>query len=90
MNYSEYSVVVVGSGVSGLYSALKIAQQINLPDGLLLITKSVLGESNSMYAQGGIVGVVHQNPLDSVESHVNDTIFAGAGLSDKSVAEYSS
>ena len=83
MKYSEYSVIVVGSGAAGLYAALKTAQQINLPDGLLLITKSELGESNSRYAQGGIVGVLHQNSSDNVESHVNDTLTAGAGLSDK-------
>lgn len=88
MKYSEYSVVVIGSGAAGLYSALKISQQIELPDGILLLTKSGLGESNSMYAQGGIVGVLHQNPADTVESHVNDTLNAGAGLNDVSAVEY--
>ena len=88
MKYSEYSVVVIGSGAAGLYSALKISQQIELPDGILLLTKSNLGESNSMYAQGGIVGVLHQNPADTVESHVNDTLNAGAGLNDISAVEY--
>lgn len=88
MKYSEYSVVVIGSGAAGLYSALKISQQIELPDGILLLTKSSLGESNSMYAQGGIVGVLHQNPVDTVESHVNDTLNAGAGLNDASAVEY--
>ena len=88
MKYSEYSVVVIGSGAAGLYSALKISQQIELPDGILLLTKSGLGESNSMYAQGGIVGVLHQNPADTVESHVNDTLNAGAGLNDASAVEY--
>ena len=88
MKYSEYSVVVIGSGAAGLYSALKISQQIELPDGILLLTKSNLGESNSMYAQGGIVGVLHQNPADTVENHVNDTLNAGAGLNDVSAVEY--
>ena len=88
MKYSEYSAVVVGSGAAGLYAALKISQQVNLPDGLLLITKSELGESNSKYAQGGIVGVIHQNPEDSVELHVNDTLQAGAGLCDEETVEF--
>ena len=88
MNYSEYSVVVIGSGAAGLYSALKISQQIQLPEGLLLITKSELGESNSRYAQGGIVGVVHQNPEDNIKLHVDDTIKAGAGLSEEKTTEY--
>ena len=87
MKYAEYSVVVIGSGAAGLFAALKISQQIELPDGILIVTKSQLGESNSKYAQGGIVGVVHQNPEDTVEKHVSDTLKAGAGLSDEKVAE---
>ena len=88
MKHSEYSAVVIGSGAAGLYAALKIASGMNLPEGLLLITKSTLGESNSKYAQGGIVGVVHQNIGDTVESHVSDTLKAGAGLSEVSSVEY--
>ncbi len=88
MKYSEYSVVVVGSGAAGLYAALKLSQQINMPDGVLLLTKSFLGNSNSLYAQGGIVGVLHQNPLDSTEKHVLDTLKAGAGLNERSAVEY--
>ena len=78
MKYSEYSVVIVGSGAAGLYAALKISQRINLPEGVLLLTKSYLGNSNSLYAQGGIGGVLHQNPEDCVEKHVEDTLTAGA------------
>ena len=88
MKYSEYSVVVVGSGAAGLYAALKLSQQINMPDGVLLLTKSFLGNSNSLYAQGGIVGVLHQNLLDSTEKHVLDTLKAGAGLNERSAVEY--
>lgn len=88
MKYSEYSVVVVGSGAAGLYAALKISQQINLPEGILIISKSPLGMSNSRYAQGGIVGVVHQNPEDKIDLHVKDTLKAGAGLSEEKVIEY--
>ena len=82
MKNSKYSAVIIGSGIAGLYSALKIAQQADLPDGLLLITKSKLGESNSYYAQGGMVAVLKENKKDSVESHIKDTIKAGAGLSE--------
>ena len=88
MKHSEYSAVVVGSGAAGLYIALKLSTQINLPDGILLITKSTLGESNSKYAQGGIVGVITENSEDSVDSHVSDTLKAGAGLSDEKVTRY--
>ena len=88
MKHSEYSVIIVGSGAAGLYAALKISNQISLPDGILLITKSEIGESNSKYAQGGIVGVVNQNKEDTVESHLADTIKAGAGLTDEKVTRY--
>ena len=88
MKHSEYSAVIIGSGAAGLYTALKLASQISLPDGVLLITKSNLGESNSKYAQGGIVGVISQNTADSIESHVSDTLKAGAGLNDKKTVQY--
>lgn len=81
MKYSEYSVVIVGSGIAGLYAALKIEQQTGAGQ-ILLVTKSTLGESNSYYAQGGMVAVLKDNPNDSVESHISDTLKAGAGLSE--------
>lgn len=88
MKYSKYSAVIIGSGIAGLYAALKISQQSNLPDGLLLITKSKLGESNSRYAQGGIVAVLKENKKDSTSLHVSDTLKAGAGLSDFGVTKF--
>ena len=88
MKYSRYSVVIIGSGIAGLYAALKIEQQAKLPDGILLITKGKLGESNSRYAQGGMVAVLKENKEDSVTSHVSDTIRAGAGLSDFNTVKF--
>ena len=71
-----------------MYAALKLSSQIEMPDGILVVTKSTLGESNSLYAQGGIVGVLRQNKEDSISSHVEDTLKAGAGLCDEEVAKY--
>lgn len=88
MKYSKYSVVIVGSGIAGLYASLKIEQQANLTDGILLITKGKLGESNSRYAQGGMVAVLKENKEDSVSSHISDTIRAGAGLSDFNAVKF--
>lgn len=88
MKYSKYSAVIIGSGIAGLYAALKIEQQLDLPDGILLVTKSKLGESNSYYAQGGMVAVLKENEKDSVESHVTDTIKAGAGLSELNTIKF--
>ena len=88
MKYSRYSTIIVGSGIAGLYAALKIEQQANLPDGILLLTKSKLGESNSRYAQGGMVAVLKENKADSTASHISDTIKAGAGLSDFNTVKF--
>ena len=88
MKYSKYSVVIIGSGISGLYTSLKIQQQVKTPDGILLITKSTLGESNSRYAQGGMVAVMKENTFDSTVSHISDTIKAGAGLSEFNTVKF--
>ena len=88
MKYSKYSTIIIGSGIAGLYAALKIEQQVKLPDGILLITKSSLGESNSRYAQGGMVAVMKENKSDCTESHISDTIKAGAGLSEFNTVKF--
>lgn len=88
MKHSKYSVVIIGGGIAGLYAALKITQQCQLSDGLLLLTKSKIGESNSRYAQGGIVAVLSENKLDSTSLHISDTLKAGAGLSDFNVTKF--
>ena len=88
MKYSKYSTVIIGSGISGLYAALKIEQTANAPDGILVVTKSELGESNSKYAQGGMVGVLKENINDNPALHISDTIKAGAGLSEFNTVKF--
>ena len=88
MKYSKYSVIIVGSGIAGMYSALKLTEHTNLPDGILLVSKYKLGDGNSKFAQGGIVGVLKENPSDSCVSHINDTLKAGAGLSDINAVKF--
>ncbi len=88
MKHTRYSAVIVGSGIAGLYAAIKLEREVNLPNGLLIITKSQLIESNSKYAQGGMVCVMPENKLDSCTLHIEDTIKAGAGLTDRKVAEF--
>ncbi len=88
MKHSKYSAVIIGGGIAGLYAALKITEKNELPDGLLLITKSKIGESNSRYAQGGIVAVLEENKKDSTSLHIADTLKAGAGLSDFNIAKF--
>jgi L-aspartate oxidase len=70
-------VLVVGAGTAGLASALQLAEKFNVG----IICKSNLGEGSSLYAQGGIAAVLDQ--CDSLDSHVSDTLIAGAGLCDK-------
>lgn len=70
-------VLVVGSGIAGLTTALSAAAHHEVT----LVTKSTLGQSNTRYAQGGIAGVMFAD--DSVEAHIADTLTAGAGLCDE-------
>lgn len=88
MKHSKYSAVIIGGGIAGLYAALKITEKCKLSDGLLLITKSKIGESNSRYAQGGIVAVLDENEKDSTSLHIKDTLKAGAGLSDFNITKF--
>ena len=87
MKQLKYSAVIVGSGISGLYTALKLEQN-SLGSKILLVTKSNLGESNSYYAQGGMVAVLKDNSADNVELHIKDTLVAGAGLNDESTVKF--
>ena len=86
MEIKHYSLIVVGSGISGLYAALRANERLKLKN-ILILTKSELKESNSTHAQGGIASVLPENTDDSVELHVKDTLRAGAGLSDAKVAQ---
>ena len=65
MKFSTKSVVIIGSGIAGLYSAIKLSEKTDKE--ILLVTKANLRESNSRYAQGGIVGILPENLKDSVD-----------------------
>src|SRR5688572_23252123 len=71
-------VLVIGGGVAGLRAAIAAADE---HADVLLLTKDTVAESNTWYAQGGIAAVLQ--PLDSYESHVQDTLIGGAGLCDE-------
>ncbi len=70
----KYDVLVIGSGIAGLYSALHIDETKTVG----LITKVSIDESNSWLAQGGIAAVMSKD--DKPELHIADTLKAGAGL----------
>ena len=91
MKFSKYDVVVIGSGLSGLYLASKLALNNNLHDGILLATKEQLFSGSTPLAQGGIVSVIPElNEQDSVESHIKDTITAGCGLNNLNAVKITS
>jgi L-aspartate oxidase len=79
------SIIVVGSGIAGMTAALEAVDSYDVT----LLTKADLAQSNTRYAQGGVAVVIDAmaDPGaprlgDTVESHVADTLVAGAGLSD--------
>jgi L-aspartate oxidase len=81
-------LVIVGSGVAGLYAAL-LASDAAAGSGrdieVVLLSKGTLEQSNTFYAQGGVSAVLAPEdaaPGDSVAAHIADTLAAGAGLND--------
>src|SRR3954464_647454 len=70
-------VLVIGGGVAGLRAAIAAG---DAGRDVLLLTKDQIEQSNTWYAQGGIAAVLQ--PLDSIDSHINDTKICGVGLCD--------
>ena len=70
------SILIIGGGLAGLFTALKLA-----PFPCTVLTPVPLGQgASSAWAQGGIAAAIGEG--DSIESHVADTLVAGAGLCD--------
>jgi L-aspartate oxidase len=76
-------VLIVGGGAAGLTLALHLANHAKVA----VLAKETLTEGSSLYAQGGIAAVLNEAE-DSFESHVNDTVLAGAGLCHRDTVEY--
>ncbi|NOQ76507.1 MAG: L-aspartate oxidase, partial [Methylococcaceae bacterium] len=72
-----YDVLIIGSGGAGLSLALRLADNAKV----LVLSKVALNSGSTFHAQGGISAVLDEN--DSIESHIKDTLIAGAGLCDK-------
>jgi len=73
--------LIIGSGIAGLTFALKAASS----GSVALVTKRGLSESATYYAQGGIASVISAE--DTFDAHIKDTLYAGAGLCDRDIAE---
>ena len=70
----EYDFLVIGSGLAGMHYALRVAEA----GEVAILTKRQAYDSATDWAQGGIAAVV--DPTDSFDSHIEDTMSAGAGL----------
>ncbi|MEZ5535136.1 MAG: L-aspartate oxidase [Thiolinea sp.] len=77
-----YDVLIIGSGAAGLTLALSLPEDCRIA----VLSKAGVCEGSTVYAQGGISAVLDQH--DSIESHVEDTLNAGAGLCVEEVVRF--
>jgi L-aspartate oxidase len=78
----QSDILIIGSGAAGLTAALNLAARFKVT----VLAKGKLDEGATAWAQGGIAAVLE--PGDTFESHIEDTMIAGAGLNDRGVVEY--
>ncbi|MEE4245399.1 MAG: L-aspartate oxidase [Kangiellaceae bacterium] len=82
MQTFSHDVLIIGSGAAGLTAALNLSQHASVA----VLSKAALTEGSTFYAQGGIAAVLDSK--DSIESHVKDTLVAGAGLCDEAAVRF--
>jgi L-aspartate oxidase len=75
-------ILVIGSGAAGLTAALNLAERFKVT----VLAKGRLDEGSTAWAQGGIAAVLE--PGDTFESHIEDTMIAGAGLNNRRTVEF--
>ncbi|HHL8665616.1 TPA: L-aspartate oxidase [Escherichia coli] len=75
-------VLIIGSGAAGLSLALRLADQHQV----IVLSKGPVTEGSTFYAQGGIAAVFDET--DSIDSHEEDTLIAGAGICDRHAVEF--
>ncbi|MFN0116821.1 MAG: L-aspartate oxidase [Elusimicrobiota bacterium] len=80
-NSHNYNFLVIGSGLAGLFCALKLSRYGSVG----IVTKTNIREGATEYAQGGVSSVTAAD--DSLQSHIQDTLKAGAGLCDKKIVK---
>ena len=78
----DFDVLIVGSGLAGLSTALHLAPTHRVA----IITKRQLQDGSSGWAQGGIAAVLAND--DSFAAHIDDTLVAGAGLCDLATTRF--
>ena len=77
-----YDVIIIGSGAAGLTAALNLAPRFKVA----VLAKGKLDSGATAWAQGGIAAVLE--PGDTFESHIEDTMIAGAGLNHRATVEF--
>ena len=75
-------ILIIGSGAAGLTAALNLASRFKVT----VLAKGGLDEGATAWAQGGIAAVLE--PGDTFDSHIEDTMIAGAGLNDRATVEF--
>ncbi len=74
----EADYLIVGGGIAGYQTALNL-----LPHGsVALVSRGSIASGSSYYAQGGLA-IPWKFDRDGIDSHIQDTIRAGAGLCDE-------
>lgn len=77
-----YDVLIIGGGAAGLTLALNLDRSLRIA----MISKAELTEASTYYAQGGVAAAV--DATDSIDSHVSDTLIAGADLCHEDVVTH--
>jgi len=81
MHHRSADYLVAGSGIAGLYFALKASES----GSVIIVTKDNLSSGATIYAQGGVAASLASH--DTPEKHKLDTLTAGAGLCDESAVD---
>ena len=77
-----FDVAIIGSGAAGLTAALHLPASARIA----VLSKGPMEGGSTDWAQGGIAAVFDEG--DSVESHIQDTLIAGAGLCDPEAVRF--
>ncbi len=78
----QHDVLVIGSGAAGLSLALTLPAHLRVA----VLSKGDLANGSTFWAQGGVAAVLDET--DTVQSHVEDTLDAGAGLCDEAAVRF--
>ncbi len=77
LKQASFDVLIIGSGAAGLSLAIRLPENLNIA----VMSKGDLRAASTYHAQGGVAAALDRE--DSIESHINDTLEAGAGLCDR-------